>query len=68
MDPEPLNTMSNPSLNGTLPYIFRHEKISETKVFTKKENTPLPPPRKKTPKELNAFFTNWGLERNEQHT
>lgn len=47
MDPEPLNTMSNPSLNGTLPYIFQHEKISKIKVFTKKENT-TPNPKKNT--------------------
>lgn len=53
IDPEPLNTMSNPSLNGTLLYIFQHEKISKIKVFTKKENTP---PPKEIPKELNSFF------------
>lgn len=65
IDPEPLNTMSNPSLNGTLLYIFQHEKISKIKVFTKKENTP---PQRNTKGVKFFFFTNWGLERNEQHT
>lgn len=35
MDPEPIYTMANPSLNGTLLYIFQDEKIRKISVYQK---------------------------------